>query len=102
MVKMLSLTVEEMTHGMLTTVDFTPARLARAKEALAGLEVVGLQERFEPFVDALQHRFGWSLGPPRFANRTRPEDASDALVRRIADDQADDLALYEFGRGLAV
>ena len=43
MTKMLSLTPEEMNEGVLTRVEFTPERLERAKERLAGVDVVGLQ-----------------------------------------------------------
>src|SRR5215216_5452306 len=53
MTKMLSLTPDEMTDGMLTRVEFDRERLERAKEALAGIDAVGLMERFEDFCDQL-------------------------------------------------
>ncbi|MDW3220236.1 MAG: hypothetical protein R8F63_16625 [Acidimicrobiales bacterium] len=102
MVKMLSLTVEEMTGGMLTEVDFTPARLQQAKDALDTIDVVGIQTRFEPFCDELARRFGWDLGPPRYANRTSRTEAPEDLVARIVEDQADDIALFEYGCSIAV
>ena len=61
MTKMLSLTPEEMNEGVLTRVEFTPERLERAKERLAGVDVVGLQEEFDSFCAELSARFGWSL-----------------------------------------
>ncbi|MFT7608984.1 MAG: hypothetical protein ACI9MX_002052 [Candidatus Aldehydirespiratoraceae bacterium] len=102
MVKMLSLTVDEMDGDLFTAVEFTPARLERAKAALQTIDVVGTQDRFEPFCDELSRRFGWNLGEPRFANRTTPTPASDSLCEQIAADQADDIALYEYARTLAV
>lgn len=96
MVKMLSLTAAEMTHGMLTRVDFTPDRLARAQERLARVDVFGLQEHFEDFCAELHDRFGFELGPPVFWNRTRPATASRSLRDRIAEDNALDVTLYEW------
>ena len=96
MVKMFSLSVEEMTAGALTPVEFTPERLARAKDGLASVDVIGLQSCFEEFCQELTDRFGWRLGKPLMANRTRPVDVSDAFRARIAADNAADIALYEF------
>jgi hypothetical protein len=98
MVKMLSLTADEMTNGALTHVDFTPERLERAKVAVRGIDVVGFQEDFDEFCSVLTARFGWDLGPPVFMNRTKPVDVSDEFRARIAADNADDIALYEFAR----
>jgi hypothetical protein len=98
MVKMLSLTVDEMQDGALTHVEFTPERLARAKQRLAEIDAVGLQENFDDFCAQLTRRFGWNLGPPQFANRTQPVDVDAAFRNRIASDNADDIELYEFAR----
>lgn len=95
MVKMLGLTVDEMTDGMLTRVEFTDAHLERAKDQLDAVDVWGLQEHFEDFCAELEQRFGWVLGSPLWANRTQPADFSPDLLRRIADDNALDTALYE-------
>jgi hypothetical protein len=100
MVKMFSLTPAEMTDGALTRVDFTPDRLARAKDRLAAVDVIGIQECFETFCDELTRRFAWDLGPPLHANRTEPVDVPAAFRDRIADDNAFDLELYDFARRL--
>ena len=94
MVKMLSLTVDEMTAGAMTKVEFTAERLQRATERLTEVEVVGVQERFEEFCVALESRFGWNLGPPVRMNRTKPVAADDTLVARIRVDNAMDVELY--------
>jgi hypothetical protein len=98
MVKMLSLTVDEMTEGALTHVEFTPARLACAKRNLEAIDVVGLQERFDDFSAALERRFGWDLGPTIRINRTEPDEAPVELRRRIMDDNAMDMELYAYAR----
>jgi hypothetical protein len=100
MVKMFSLTVEEMTAGMLTKVDFGPEHLARACANLESVDVVGLQEDFEGFCDELRQRFGWELGPPTVMNRTEPLEVADAFRSRILEDNALDVAFYEFAEQL--
>jgi len=98
MVKMLSLTTGEMTSGMLTRVEFTRERLARAKAALARIDLFGVQEEFDRFCDALQERFGFELGPPIFRNRTEPAPVSPEFRERIARDNALDVELYQWAR----
>lgn len=102
MVKMLSLRLDEMGEApLLQPMTFDDARLELAKERLTGIEVVGLQEDFDGFTGALEAQFGWDLGPNRFANRTEQQPVDDALRRRIAEDNALDVALYDFARSLA-
>lgn len=99
MTKMFSLTLDEMTAGMLTSVDFTRERLERAKAALTTVDVVGVQEHFDAFCAVLEERFGWDLGEPRRVNSSLPVDSSEVsedFRRRILDDHASDLELYEF------
>lgn len=98
MVKMFSLTTDEMTGWMMTTVDFTPEHLERAKARLATVDVVGIQEDFDAFCGELESRFGWDLGEPVVANDTPHEPVSDAFRARIAADNALDVELYEFAR----
>jgi hypothetical protein len=101
MTKMLSLKPAEMRAWMLTRVEFTRDHLERAKRALAGIDVLGLQEHFEDFCDELTVRFGWRLGKPvTGVNATRPVDIPESLRARIADDNAIDIELYEFAKQL--
>lgn len=96
MTKMLSLTPDEMTDGMLTRVSFTPERLERAKDALATIDVVGLSEDFEAFCAELRDTFGWPLPEqPTYANRSEPAEVTDAFIARIAEDNAADIELYD-------
>ena len=101
MVRMLSLSAGEMTDGALTSITVDEGRLAAAQEALERrIDVVGLQERFDAFCDALANRFGWDLGKRQFANRTPPTSVSDELRERIASDNELDARLYRFVRQL--
>lgn len=100
MVKLFALTRAEMTAGALTHVEFTPAHLERAKESLAGVDAVGIQDRFEEFCDELTARFGWYLGERTHVNRTEPFEVSESFRARIAEDNAMDVELFEFAREL--
>jgi hypothetical protein len=101
MVKMLSLSAAEMTHGIMTHVEFDAERLELAKHNLAEkIGVVGLQDQFDDFCGELTRRYGLDLGPPRFANRTAPSPVPDGLIERIATDNELDVELYRFARRL--
>lgn len=96
MVKMLSLTVDEMTDGALTPVDVDDRRVERALTALdERFEVFGLQEHFELLCDELARAHGWDLGPPVFMNRTTPGEAPEALREQIRRDNVHDVRFYE-------
>lgn len=97
MVKMLSITPDEMTDGALSVVDFERTHLERAQRNLVErIDVWGVQESFEDLCDELTRRFGWDLGSPRFANRTQPFEVTDDFRERIARDNALDVELYEY------
>jgi hypothetical protein len=100
MVKMLSLTPDEMKDGAMTRVEGTARRVERAKARLVEVDVVGFQEHFEDFCSQLTRRFGWNLGPAVFMNRTTPVEVSDGFRAQIAHDNAADLELYAFAREL--
>lgn len=102
MVKMLSLTVDEMTDNpLLATIEFDGARLELAKANLEDrIDAFGLQEELDAFGDELAARFGWDIGAPRFANRTNPVPVDDSLRERIATDNRFDVALYDHARRL--
>jgi hypothetical protein len=97
MVKMLSITPDEMTDGALSVVELDGPHLERAKSNLAEcVDLWGVQEHFEGLCDALTSRYGWNLGAPRFANRSTPFDADDGFRARIAEDNELDVELYRY------
>jgi hypothetical protein len=98
MTKMLLLTPAEMRASMFSRAELTRDDLERAKEVLAGMDAVGLQERFEEFCDELSTRFGWHLGDPVTVNATIPAEVPEALRARVAEDNALDIELYEFAQ----
>lgn len=101
MIKMLAMRREEMTDGALTDIAVDRARLDDAMNRLDGVDVVGVQPRFEPFCDELERRFGWDLGTPLVANTSTPVPVDDALRDRIAEDNALDIELYHHAERIA-
>lgn len=83
-------------NGVLATVPYTPELLERAKDALAGMDVFGLQHRLDEFCDELATRYGLDVGEPMRSNTTDPGEVPDGLVARIREDNALDIALYEY------
>jgi len=75
-------------------------RLTRAQRMLAGVDVVGVTERYPDFVEALRSRFGWwPAGAPAEAraNVSAGEGpVSSALRGRIAGDNRYDMELYDY------
>ncbi len=101
MVKMLSLTVDEMTAGALTPVHVDGIHLDRARTNLTDVvDVMGLQEHFEVFCTDLERAFGWDLGDVVFMNRTTPRDAPERLRSRIEADNDFDRRLYRHAEEL--
>jgi hypothetical protein len=81
-------------------IDCNREDLSRAKERLAAIDVVGLQEHFDDFVAELTRRFGWRLGHSVRHNQTERVPTSKAFRERIAEDNALDIELYDFARTL--
>ena len=98
MTRMLSLTPEEMGpgDGVLTSVPYTAERLDMAKEALANLDIFGLQHRLEEFCTELGTRYGLDTGEPTRSNTTEPTEVGPAFLDRIAEDNALDVELFEY------
>ena len=98
MVRVLSLAPDEWGpgDGVLTTVPYTRERLEMAKEALAGIELFGLQDRLDEFCDELAVRYGLDLGMPVRSNTTDPVEIPPGLIDRIAEDNALDMELYDY------
>jgi len=98
MVRMLSLTPDEFGpgDGVLTSVPYTNERLQMAKDALAALDLFGLQSRFDEFCVELGDRYGLDVGEPLRVNTTDDAEAPSGLEARIAEDNALDMELYDY------
>jgi hypothetical protein len=95
MVKMLGMTTDELFSGALSNVDCTTEHLERAKQALDGMDVVGLTTEYPRFLADLERAYGWNLGEPVRTNTTDYLPAEREFTRRIGRDSALDIRLYQ-------
>jgi hypothetical protein len=101
--KIFSMTVADHPDSYMDPITVDRARLELAKENLARVDVLGLTERYDELLDDVQDRFGWVVQREARANPTPSDDqepVSEALLRRIAEDNALDLELYEHAQRL--
>lgn len=82
--------------GVLASVAYDEERLELAKAAVAGLDLFGLQDRLDDLCVELSDRYGLAVGPPRRSNTTEAYDVPESFRDRIAEDNALDVALYEY------
>ena len=79
-------------------------RYERARAALARVDVLGLTESYDDFLDATRQRFGWwAQGVDRELRTnvsTEDWDVEPSFRERIAADNAYDVSLYEYAQGL--
>jgi hypothetical protein len=89
---------------MSRSVPIDSRRFEHAKANLAGVDVVGLNERYGDFLDELHSRFGWwpdGLRRQARANVSAEDwEVPSALRRRIADDLTVDMEFYEYAKTL--
>lgn len=98
--KIFSMTADDHPTSFMDVIEVNEHRLDLAKANLVKVDVLGLHERFDEFPTELQRRYGWSDGTVGRRRVGEPYEASSELLRRIADENACDMALYEFARNL--
>lgn len=101
--KVFSITADDGPAGSLRLMDMDDSRLELAKESLDQVDIVGLTERYDGFLDLVTERFGWRVKRGVRANVAPVEDlltASPSLRHRIAEDNALDMDLYAHAREL--
>jgi hypothetical protein len=79
------------------------ARLALAKKNLENVDVIGLTERYDSFLDELADRTGWHIDRELRKNVTPADEiqpVSESLRQRIVEDNALDIQLYEYAKQL--
>ena len=101
--KLFSMTLADRPSGYLQELVVDEARLARARENLDRVDVLGLTEQYDDFLDLVEQRFGWSIPRGVRANAAPESDHQDvpaSLRRRIETDTALDRELYEHAQRL--
>jgi hypothetical protein len=100
--KIFSMTMDDPLESYMDVIDIDEHRLGIAKENLEAVDVLGLHERYDEFIDALRQRFGWRFNnevPNRHVGGEQWE-VPPGLRRRIADDNWADMAFYEHAQQL--
>jgi hypothetical protein len=98
--KMFALTREDDLETFFRVTEIDERRLRIAKGNLEKVDVLGLQEQFDDFLAELADRYGWRFTKRAKRHRSREMDVSDSFRRRIADDNALDVELYDHARRL--
>jgi hypothetical protein len=87
--------------SVMDVVEIDDERLTLAKHNLEQIDVVGLTERYDEFLDVLRQRFAWSIRPGIAANVSSEKWVPNAAFRRkIEADNEADIELYEYARKL--
>jgi AraC-like DNA-binding protein len=100
--KLFSMTLADQPTGYLQELVVDRSRLTLAKENIERIDVLGLTEQYDDFLDRVVARFGWAF-PRGVRANAAPEhrvDVSQSLRRRIEADTALDQELYEHARRL--
>jgi hypothetical protein len=101
--KIFSLTAADDPQTYMDVIPLDEARLALAKRNLEEVDVIGVQERFDHYLDLVEERFGWQIVRGARKNATPDDDVEPvpaSLRRRIEEDNALDVELYEHARRL--
>lgn len=99
--KQFAFTPEDAPESCLDKLVVDEDRLELAKANLDSVDVVGVTEQFDVFLDRMHRRFGWQFTDLGNRNVSREQwDVSPALRARIAEDNRLDIEFYEHARGL--
>lgn len=97
--KIFSLSEADDAKTWVHVIDLDPDRVEVAKATLERVDVLGFQERFDDFLGELRDRYGWRIDRPARVNvASRKPVVADAFRRRIAEDNALDMELYDWAR----
>ncbi|MEZ5502560.1 MAG: sulfotransferase family 2 domain-containing protein [Halioglobus sp.] len=78
------------------------SRLAAARSNLSELEIVGVTENYDRFLNTLVTKYGWIVRSIPYRHVGESEDISPEFRARIARDNAYDIELYEHAKSLSV
>lgn len=97
--KIFSMVESDNINAWTQPIDVDAARLEIAKTRLGELDLLGFQERFDDFLQALASRWSWKILPVERVNSAEEKPVvSDTFRRKIIDDNQFDMELYEYAR----
>jgi hypothetical protein len=99
--KVFSMTTDDRLESYMDVIDVDDRRVEIAKRNLDKVDVLGIHEHYDEFLETLRQRFGWRFGRLRNRRVAREQlEVSPALRELIADDNAADVAFYEYAKRL--
>jgi hypothetical protein len=99
--KIYAMTTADPLESYMDVIEIDDERRRIAESNLEAVDVVGLHERYDDFLAEVHRRFGWKIREQSSWRVSEEDwDSSDAFRRRIAADNANDVAFYEFAREL--
>jgi hypothetical protein len=98
--KLFALGMDDRPRSYMHVIDVDDDRLTTAKTNLQRIDVLALHEQFDALMVHMRDRFGWQIR--RVPNRhvSEPVAVARSFRRRIADDNAADVAFYDYARQL--
>lgn len=101
-VKIFAMTSEDRLESHLDVIEIDDERRRVAEANLESVDLLGLHSSYDEFLSDVQRRLGWEiLERPSWRVSTEDWEVSDAFRRRVAEDNAADVAFYEFACQLA-
>lgn len=98
--KMFSMRESDGVTSQLDRLDVDDARFAEACANLATVDIVGLKEDYERFVEAIERRTGWTFGRVGRWRPSDPDPVTPAFRDRIAEENAHDVRFHRFAQTL--
>jgi Sulfotransferase family len=99
--KIFAMTTDDKLESYMDVIDINNQRLEIAKHNLERVEVLGIHEQYDEFLDALRRRFGWRLDRKITRRAGREQWEVPALLRqRITEDNAADVEFFEHAKRL--
>ncbi len=81
-------------------IEANRVRLQQAKDNLSNVEVVGFTNDYEQFLQLLHSRYGWKITAAPHRHAGEHESISTDLIKKIAEDNALDMELYDYAKTL--
>jgi hypothetical protein len=101
--KIFSTRADDVLNTFTDVLEVDEARLELAKANLAKVDIIGITEQYNDFLDELNERTGWHIQRELRKNVTPAEEiqpVSESLRQRIIEDNALDIEFYEYAKQL--
>lgn len=98
--KLFAFTVDDAPASYMEVLEIDDGRYELATRNLETVDVLGLQEHYHEFLEVMSTRYGWTIGDIPDWHVSAEERVPGSFRRRIAEDNAYDMAFYDHARQL--